>query len=42
MSIENSVNPYGEGGASEKIVSIVKSVALDNLLKKRFYDIEMS
>jgi len=42
VSIENSVNPYGEGGASEKIVSIVKSVALDNLLKKRFYDIEMS
>lgn len=42
VSLENTVNPYGEGGASEKIVSTVKSVALDNLLKKRFYDIEMS
>jgi len=42
VSLENTVNPYGEGGASEKIVSTVKSVAIDNLLKKRFYDIEMS
>jgi len=42
VSLENTVNPYGEGGASEKIVSTVKSVALDNLLKKRFYDIEKS
>ena len=42
VSLENTVNPYGEGGASEKIVSTVKSVALDNLLKKRFYDIETS
>jgi len=31
-------NPYGEGGASEKIVTIVKSVALDDVLKKSFYD----
>lgn len=42
MSLENTVNPYGDGGASEKIVSTVKSVVLDNLLKKRFYDIETS
>ena len=31
-------NPYGEGGASEKIIQIIKSVALDDVLKKRFYD----
>jgi len=31
-------NPYGEGGASEKIVEIIKSVTLDRLLKKIFYD----
>ena len=31
-------NPYGEGGASEKIVEIIRSVALDDVLKKRFYD----
>ncbi len=32
-------NPYGEGGASESIIATIKSVALDNVLKKRFYDI---
>jgi GDP/UDP-N,N'-diacetylbacillosamine 2-epimerase (hydrolysing) len=32
-------NPYGEGGASEKVVGIIKSIRLDNLIKKRFYDI---
>ncbi len=31
-------NPYGEGGASEKVVTLIKSVGLDNLIKKRFYD----
>jgi GDP/UDP-N,N'-diacetylbacillosamine 2-epimerase (hydrolysing) len=33
------INPYGEGGASEAIISEVKSVTLDGLLKKRFYDL---
>ena len=32
-------NPYGEGGASETIVSIVKAVSLDGILKKRFHDV---
>ena len=32
-------NPYGNGGASKKIVSVLKSVSLDNILKKPFYDI---
>lgn len=32
-------NPYGEGGASEKIVATIKSVALDDVIKKRFYNI---
>jgi len=31
-------NPYGEGGASEAILSIIKSVSLDGVMKKRFYD----
>jgi GDP/UDP-N,N'-diacetylbacillosamine 2-epimerase (hydrolysing) len=34
------VNPYGEGGASDKIIAVIKSVALDDILKKRFYDSE--
>lgn len=35
-------NPYGEGGASEKIIAAVKSIALNDLLKKRFYDFDRS
>jgi GDP/UDP-N,N'-diacetylbacillosamine 2-epimerase (hydrolysing) len=31
-------NPYGDGGASEAIISEVKSITLDGLLKKRFFD----
>jgi GDP/UDP-N,N'-diacetylbacillosamine 2-epimerase (hydrolysing) len=31
-------NPYGEGGASEKIVSILRTQSLDNIVKKPFYD----
>jgi GDP/UDP-N,N'-diacetylbacillosamine 2-epimerase (hydrolysing) len=31
-------NPYGEGGASEAIVSIVKAISLEGILKKRFHD----
>lgn len=32
-------NPYGEGGASEKIVEAIRTCDLSNLLKKRFYDL---
>lgn len=32
-------NPYGNGGASEAIVRRLESQSLDNLLKKRFYDL---
>lgn len=32
------VNPYGEGGASERIVDILGSRDFGDLLKKRFYD----
>lgn len=37
-SLRQVLNPYGEGGASEKITTAIKSVALDDVLKKRFYD----
>lgn len=33
-------NPYGEGGASQAIVSVIKSVSLDGILKKKFYDMD--
>lgn len=32
-------NPYGEGGAVEKIIHILKHTPLDDLLKKSFYDL---
>lgn len=32
-------NPYGEGGASEKIVQILRERDWSDLLKKRFYDL---
>jgi len=33
-------NPYGEGGASEGIVSIIKNFNYSNIIKKKFYDIK--
>jgi GDP/UDP-N,N'-diacetylbacillosamine 2-epimerase (hydrolysing) len=35
----NSVNPYGTGNASEKIIDILKNFPLENILKKKFFDI---
>lgn len=32
------VNPYGDGCSAERIVRILKTVPLDNLIQKRFYD----
>jgi len=33
------INPYGEGGASEKVVGIIKNHSLNGLVKKTFYDL---
>lgn len=32
-------NPYGEGGASEKVVRVLREQPLDGLLKKTFHDL---
>lgn len=32
-------NPYGDGGASERVVKTLAKVSLDNILKKKFYDL---
>lgn len=32
-------NPYGEGGASDKVVASIKHYAIDGLAKKVFYDL---
>jgi len=37
--INNVINPYGDGGASKKIASIIKEKKLDNIIKKSFFDL---
>jgi len=37
-SLHKVTNPYGEGGASETVVAVIKSISLDGILKKRFHD----
>lgn len=38
-SIQNIKNPYGEGGASKKVIEIIKTKNFNDILKKRFYDL---
>ncbi len=38
--VKDSVNPYGNGGASRKIKEILKTVSLENILKKSFYNLD--
>jgi len=38
--IKNVVNPYGKGGASKKIIKILKSKNFNNLILKEFFDIK--
>ena len=38
-TLYNSINPYGTGNSSDSIVSTLKSINLDNILMKRFYDL---
>jgi GDP/UDP-N,N'-diacetylbacillosamine 2-epimerase (hydrolysing) len=38
-TVETVRNPYGEGGASEKIVEVLRDHSLDCIVKKSFYDV---
>ena len=38
-TLKTTINPYGDGCASKKIVEILKNVDLKNILKKSFYDL---
>jgi len=40
--IKTSKNPYGDGCASKKIIKVLKTIQLDNILKKEFFDIRFS
>lgn len=37
-----TTNPYGNGGSVNKILKIIKSVQLENLVKKKFFDIKIN
>lgn len=37
----STINPYGDGMASKKIVDILSKINIEDILKKRFYDIKM-
>ena len=37
--LAETTNPYGEGGASAKIVKLLKSVSLEGIVKKTFHDL---
>ena len=38
--LKNTINPYGNGGASDSIVKIIENFSLNNIIKKQFHDIE--
>jgi GDP/UDP-N,N'-diacetylbacillosamine 2-epimerase (hydrolysing) len=38
-SLSGVINPYGEGGASEKVVKVIKRFEIDGIVKKSFYDL---
>lgn len=38
-SLGQVCNPYGDGGASEKVVEAIKHYAIDSMTKKVFYDL---
>lgn len=36
---QSTINPYGEGGAVNQIIAILKTIDLTNIIKKHFYDL---
>jgi GDP/UDP-N,N'-diacetylbacillosamine 2-epimerase (hydrolysing) len=38
-SLAKAFNPYGEGGASARVVEILSTISLDGILKKTFHDL---
>jgi GDP/UDP-N,N'-diacetylbacillosamine 2-epimerase (hydrolysing) len=41
QTCKTMVNPYGDGGASQKIVQVLQDYPLDGILKKSFYNIPL-
>lgn len=41
-SLAGISNPYGDGGASERVLALIKQVELDGLAQKSFYDLPVA
>ena len=41
-SLHKVINPYGEGGASKKVVNTLKSYPVEGIVKKFFYDLPIN
>jgi GDP/UDP-N,N'-diacetylbacillosamine 2-epimerase (hydrolysing) len=41
-NLHKVINPYGEGGASEKVVNILKNMDVTGIVKKTFYDLPIN
>jgi GDP/UDP-N,N'-diacetylbacillosamine 2-epimerase (hydrolysing) len=39
-ALSQTVNPYGDGGASQRIIQILKQIPLDGITMKVFYDVQ--
>ena len=39
-SLKDTINPYGDGCASKKIIDVIKNPNLEDILKKSFYDLK--
>jgi GDP/UDP-N,N'-diacetylbacillosamine 2-epimerase (hydrolysing) len=39
-SLKTTINPYGVGGGSAKIVEIIREISLEQIVNKIFYDLE--
>ncbi len=37
--LKKTINPYGNGGASDKVIKVLEKLKLNNILKKKFYSI---
>jgi GDP/UDP-N,N'-diacetylbacillosamine 2-epimerase (hydrolysing) len=40
--LQEVINPYGEGGASEKVVSTLENISIAGIVKKTFYDLSIN
>ena len=41
-TLQDVINPYGVGGASDAILSKIKTISLNGIIRKSFYNLELS